>query len=52
MIIRKAQSIFEYFILTAVILAIVLFFADKECFKNIQDSYETAFNRAVGEILQ
>ena len=48
----KGQSIFEYFILTTVIVAVVLFFASTDYFKNIKGSCEKAFNKAAGEILE
>jgi uncharacterized protein (UPF0333 family) len=49
---NRAQAIFEYFLLTTVVLAVVLFFSNKDYFMNIRNSCETAFNQAVGEILQ
>jgi len=48
----KGQAIFEYFILTIAIVAVVLFFASSPYFKNINNSCETVFNQAVGEMLK
>lgn len=49
---RKAQSIFEYVILTAVVVAVVLFFASTPYFQRIKTSCEGAFNAAVTEIVK
>lgn len=50
---QKGQAIFEYFILTAVVVAVILFFANSTYFRdNIKPSLETTFNNAVGEILR
>lgn len=49
---RRAQSIFEYVILTAVVVAAVLIFAESTYFKGIKDSCENAFNAAVTEIVK
>lgn len=49
---KKGQAIFEYFILTIVVVTIVLFFADSQFFKSIKNSCETAFNQAVEEMLR
>ena len=54
---NKGQSIFEYFILTTVVVAVVLFFASSDFFKNVKNSLtndnETgAFDQAVKEILK
>jgi hypothetical protein len=49
---NRAQSIFEYFILTAVTAAAVLFFVSSSYFQDIQNSCQQAFNRCVGEILK
>ncbi len=46
------QAIFEYFILTTAVVAVVLFFAKSDCFKGIKSSCEKAFDQAVGEILK
>ena len=48
----RGQSIFEYFILTAVVVAAVLFFASTDYFINIKDSCKEAFSRSVEEILE
>ncbi len=47
---KKAQSIFEYVILTAVVVALVLIFGPY--FENIKESCKTAFNAAVTEIVK
>ena len=49
---NKAQAIFEYFILTAVVVAVVLFFSKSDYFKGIKNSCESAFDTAVGKILK
>ena len=48
----KGQTIFEYFILTTVVVAVVLFFTASPYFQNIKASCEDAFNKAVEEILK
>lgn len=47
---KKAQSIFEYVILTAVVVALVLIFGPH--FGKIKDSCTKAFNDAVTEIVK
>jgi len=49
---RSAQAIFEYFILTTVVVAVVLFFAASVHFRKIKDSCSKAFDDGVGEILR
>jgi len=49
---KRGQAIFEYFILTAVVVAVVLFFAANPFFRIIQSSYENAFNDGVEEMLR
>jgi hypothetical protein len=49
---KRAQSIFEYFILTAAVCATVLFFATTDSFKSIKISCEKAFNGAVTELVK
>lgn len=49
---KKGQAIFEYFILTTVVVAVVLFFASSPYFQNIQNSCTNAFNKAVEEMLK
>jgi len=49
---RKAQSIFEYVILTAVVVAILLIFTATPYFQQIKTSCENAFNAAVTEIVK
>lgn len=48
--VRKAQSIFEYVILTAVVVTTVLIFGPQ--FGKIKDSCNKAFNAAVKEIVK
>ena len=48
----KAQSIFEYLILTAVVAAVVMFFAKAGYFTQIKTSCENAFKRSVEEIVK
>ncbi len=53
---KKGQSIFEYFILTTVIVAVVLFFANTDYFKNIKkklvtDDGKGEFDQAVEQIV-
>jgi len=52
MIIRNAQSIFEYFILTSVIAALLLTFASSDYFIKIQEAFNSAFNRSCEEIIE
>ncbi|MDD5477957.1 MAG: hypothetical protein PHG87_07185 [Candidatus Omnitrophica bacterium] len=47
---KKAQSIFEYVILTAVVVTTVLIFGPY--FGKIKDSCDKAFNAAVTEIVK
>lgn len=47
---KKAQSIFEYVILTAVIVAAVVIFGKN--FSDIKKDCSKAFNAAVGEIVK
>ena len=49
---KRGQAIFEYFILTTVVVAVVLFFADSPLFKSIKNSCENAFNQGVEEMLK
>lgn len=49
---EKAQSIFEYVILTAVVATAVLFFINTDQFKSIKQSCDDAFNRSVAEIVK
>ena len=46
------QAIFEYFILTAVVVTVVFLFLQSTFFTNIKTSCENAFNQAVGEMLK
>jgi hypothetical protein len=48
----SGQAIFEYFILTAVVVAAVLFFSTSQYFKDATNSCEKAFVKSVGEILE
>lgn len=36
---KKGQAIFEYFILTTAVVAVVLFFASSDFFKHIKESF-------------
>jgi len=47
---KEAQSIFEYVILTAVVVTVVLIFGPQ--FTKIRESCNTAFNKAVTEIVK
>ena len=49
---KRGQAIFEYFILTTVVVAVVLFFTNSGLFRSIKNSCEGAFNQAVEEILK
>jgi uncharacterized protein (UPF0333 family) len=49
---KRGQAIFEYFILTAVVVAAVLFFANSDFFKKVKDSSTNAFNNATEEMLK
>jgi uncharacterized protein (UPF0333 family) len=49
---KRGQAIFEYFILTTVVVAVVLFFAASPHFKNIKASCENAFNNGIEEMLR
>ncbi len=49
---KRAQSIFEYLILTAMVCAVVLFFATKPYFTKIKTSCDDAFNRSVTDIVK
>ena len=48
----KGQAIFEYFILTTVVVAVVLFFTQSSFFKSVKNSCEGAFNKAVEVMLK
>ncbi len=47
---KKGQAIFEYFVLTTVVVTVVLFFATTPYFKNMKDSCESAFNKGISKI--
>jgi len=49
---KKAQAIFEYLILTAVVAAIILLFSAAPYFQGIQTACGKAFNAAVTEIVR
>ena len=49
---KRGQAIFEYFILTTVVVAVVLFFTNTKFFKDVQASCENAFNQAAEEMLK
>jgi len=44
---KRGQAIFEYFILTTVVVAVVLFFASTPYFQNIKNSCKNAFDKAM-----
>lgn len=48
----KAQSIFEYLILTTVVATVALLFSQTEYFVRIKQTCEDAFGRAVTEIIK
>jgi len=48
----KGQAIFEYFILTTAVVAVVLLLAGNTYFESIRTSCANAFNKAVEEILK
>jgi len=55
--IYQGQAVFEYFILTIVVVGIFLFLAggfnfNSSYFKSFKNSCENAFNQAIGEILK
>ena len=52
MIAKKAQSIFEYIILIAVVAAIALVFIDKTHFTNIKESFNNAFKSSYTRIVE
>lgn len=49
---RSAQAIFEYFILTIAVVAIVLFFSNSSFFQTVRNQCNTAFSDATEEILR
>ncbi len=48
----KAQSIFEYLILTTVVAAVVLFFTKSAALEKIKKSCDDALDRSVQEIVK
>ncbi|MFH1191187.1 MAG: hypothetical protein V1670_03215 [Candidatus Omnitrophota bacterium] len=48
----KAQSIFEYLILTTVVATVALLFSQTKYFERMKISCENAFGRAVTEIIK
>ncbi len=48
----KGQSIFEYFVLTTAVVAVVLFFASSGHFKSIKKTCEEEFDKAAQQIIQ
>ncbi len=48
----QAQAVFEYVILTTVVVTVVLFFSQTEYFSKIKESCNDAFSRAVTEIVK
>ena len=49
---KRGQATFEYFILTAAVVAVVLFFSTSPYFQKIKKSSEGVFSQAVGEMLK
>lgn len=49
---KLGQSIFEYFILTTAVVAVVLFFTGSQYFINIRNSLQNAFTQGVEQILR
>ncbi len=49
---KKGQAIFEYFILTTAVVAVVLFFMTSKTFQDIKGSCEVAFDKAAEEVLK
>ncbi len=49
---KKAQSIFEYVILTAAVVSVVLIFSSTPYFQKIKTACDNAFNAAVTEIVK
>jgi hypothetical protein len=49
---RTGQSILEYFILTAVVMGVVLFFSNSTFFNGVRNSCQTSFSSAVTAILK
>lgn len=49
---KRGQAIFEYFILTTVVVAVVLFLFQSPFFTSVKSSCENAFNQAVKDILE
>jgi|GEM_PF-6491189 len=47
---NTGQSIFEYFILTIVVVSVALFFMKTKAYQNINSTTGTAFNQAVDKI--
>jgi succinate dehydrogenase hydrophobic anchor subunit len=47
---RKGQSIFEYFILTIIVVAAALFFARNNTYQEIQNTTNNTFNQVVDNI--
>jgi len=48
---KTGQAIFEYFILTSVLMTLVLFFATSGIFGSVRDSAKTALEQATSKIL-
>lgn len=49
---KSGQSIFEYIILTCLLVAMLFGFAQTPFFRDIKDYLSNAFNRSVDKILQ
>lgn len=47
---KSGQSVFEYFILTVVVVSLLMLFTKSNFFKSVKQSSETAFQGAAGEL--
>jgi hypothetical protein len=47
---KSGQSIFEYFILTLIVVAVMLTLGQNKIFQDIKNSTNTSFNNAVDNI--
>ena len=49
---KTGQSVFEYFILTSVLMTLVLFFATSGTFGRVRDSAKMTLEQATNKILR
>ena len=49
---KSGQSIYEYFILAALVMMFVLFFSSTKLFQDLKVACDDAFRQAVRDILQ